>query len=449
MLKPLLSRLKRNTPLLMVTFVVAMAGALSMIVSHAATPSMSLEAENGVGTGITITNDLSASGGKGVKFGQTTVSSFVTRSGSTLQLNGQTFRFSGANAYWMGLDDNIRDGNGSPTYPTQYRVRNAFSGAVTMKANVLRTHTLGISVGCANCIEPSLGNFNDAAFQSIDYAVQQAGVNHIKLIIPLTDQWRYYHGGKWNFVHWASQAGVAGVTDTKSDLSRNAGNDYGSSSTEKEIEQQFYTNSTIQGYYKDYISHILNHVNQYTGVALKNDPTVLAWETGNELFDAPTSWTQMIASHIKNTVGAKQLVADGSAASGLHTSSGALTATDVDIIGNHFYDYPSGLDTAWMAQDANLVKQNNKAYMVGEYGWSISGRSNFLSALLNNSAVSGDLYWALLPYKEDGTPEPHASLNYGSDDVPMYVPGVDSTMQSAISELTAHATAMRANNAAQ
>jgi len=39
---------------------------------------------------------------------------------------------------------------------------------------------------------------------------------------------------------------------------------------------------------------LLNHVNTYTCLAYKNDPTIMAWETGNEL-DPPTSWTQTIS----------------------------------------------------------------------------------------------------------------------------------------------------------
>src|SRR2546423_1483049 len=38
---------------------------------------------------------------------------FVTRSGSQLLLNGQPFRFAGANIHWLGLDD-------STNYPSQF-----------------------------------------------------------------------------------------------------------------------------------------------------------------------------------------------------------------------------------------------------------------------------------------------------------------------------------------
>ena len=60
---------------------------------------------------------------------------------------------------------------------------------------------------------------------------------------------------------------------------------------------------------------MLNRVNQYTGLKYKNDPTILAWETGNEINMVPktgiSAWTDEISRHIKLTEGALQLVADG------------------------------------------------------------------------------------------------------------------------------------------
>ena len=43
----------------------------------------------------------------------------------------------------------------------------------------------------------------------------------------------------------------------------------------------------------------------------KDDSTVLAWETGNELYYPTYAWTVDIARYIKDEVGAQQLVMDG------------------------------------------------------------------------------------------------------------------------------------------
>lgn len=47
--------------------------------------------------------------------------------------------------------------------------------------------------------------------------------------------------------------------------------------------QQFYTNRTIIQDFKNYIEHLLTHVKQYTGLTYAEDPTIFAFETGNEL----------------------------------------------------------------------------------------------------------------------------------------------------------------------
>lgn len=82
--------------------------------------------------------------------------------------------------YWLGLDENVVP---NPSYPSKQRIREAMAIAVAMGqcyikrcsvsqaksgaftgANTIRAHTLGISVGCPLCIEPSLGYFNNQAF---------------------------------------------------------------------------------------------------------------------------------------------------------------------------------------------------------------------------------------------------------------------------------------------
>src|SRR5438270_7602403 len=111
---------------------------------------------------------------------QAVLSKFITRQGSQLRLNGKAFRFSGANIYWLGLDENV----GGIDYPTHFRVDDALATAQLMGATVVRSHTLGISVGCSLCIEPSQGNFNETALRYVDYVIMSAKQHGLRLIIP-------------------------------------------------------------------------------------------------------------------------------------------------------------------------------------------------------------------------------------------------------------------------
>src|SRR3954468_126952 len=68
---------------------------------------------------------------------------FVHRSGAKLVLDGGDYRFSGANAYWLALND---DG----TYPSTAEVDDALATVAEMGGSVVRSWG-AMSVGCATC----------------------------------------------------------------------------------------------------------------------------------------------------------------------------------------------------------------------------------------------------------------------------------------------------------
>ena len=80
---------------------------------------------------------------------------------------------------------------------------------------------------------------------------------------------------------------------------------------DQHLQDVFFTNINIVNDFKIYISFLLNHINPLTGLAYKDDPSILAWETGNELYYPTYQWTVDIARFIKDEVGAQQLVMDG------------------------------------------------------------------------------------------------------------------------------------------
>ncbi len=349
---------------------------------------------------------------------------FVTRSGSGLLLAGNRFRFAGANEYYLGLDDNVRDASGMPTYPTTAAIDDALMSAVATGATVVRSHTLGVSVGCSGCLEPRLGVFNDGALVAADYAIFRAGQLGLKLMIPLTDQWRWYHGGESVFTGWAGYP-------NDPDPSVNASN----STAQRASEGHFYSDPAVLSNFRAYVAHLLNHVNRYNALAYKNDPTILAWETGNELWTADAAWTQSLAHYLKHTVGARQLVADGSAADGMSVSGAAVDAADIDIVGGHLYP----VDVPWMLRDASVAAAHGKAYVVGEFDWTNpAATAALIAAVQGDPDIAGDLYWTLMPHLAGGAPEPHG------DGFAMYSPAVGGNMSVVLTQLTGHARWMAA-----
>lgn len=343
---------------------------------------------------------------------------FVTRSGSTLLVAGRPWRFTGVDMYWLGLDDNLTDAQG-PTRPTRARIDSGLAGAVAAGATVVRAHTLGISVGCGRCLEPALGRFDDSAFGPVDDAVASARQHGVRLMVPLTDQWNYYHGGKRTFTRWR------GYPD---DPSQNAA----TSAAQRESEAHFYTDPVVVADFQAYVAHVLDHVNPQTGLRLGSDPTIAVWETGNELWDAPVSWTQQTAAYVKS-LAPRALVADGSAATGKHVVDAALDAPSVDVVGGHFYP----VDGAWALADAAVAAAHGKAYVVGEYPVAGPGTAAFQHALALDRRVAGTLAWTLLPYQEDGTPEPHG------DGYAFHSPGATPDEVAQVAGLRLHAQQVR------
>lgn len=263
---------------------------------------------------------------------------------------------------------------------------------------VIRSHTLGANIGNPLTIWPEEGVVNNEAFNSIDWAVYQAGIYGVRLLVPLVDNYvstylptskkkkilltsrqDYFHGGKYNFLRWA------GFNLTKD-----------KDSTNPEI-QQFYTNSTIVSAFKTFIRTLLTHRNQYNNLTYAEDPTIFALETGNELLgpvwgdmDCPAHWVKDIAAYIKS-LAPRKLVFDGTY--GINKTH--LNIEEVDVYSDHFY--PPNNEKLQAGIDA--VASVDKVYFAGEFDWvGASGGDSlesFFEILENSPTVGGDAFWSL------------------------------------------------------
>ena len=122
--------------------------------------------------------------------------SYVYRDGAQLKLDGKPWTASGANVYWLGLDENVILPAGEPfyepfnaSYPTLGRITEIMNTLQTMGARTIRSQTLGVSVGNPLSVMPSLGVYNERAFKTIDWTVFQARQHGIRIMAPLTDNY--------------------------------------------------------------------------------------------------------------------------------------------------------------------------------------------------------------------------------------------------------------------
>ena len=342
-----------------------------------------------------------------------------------LLLGGQKARFFGANvANDIGT---VSSANGnayggtvvSGNYITTHsQVDAVLNSAQAMGMSVIKATLAVKTTNLVNAVQPTLGVFNTAALDPIDYTLQQCALRGIKVVIPFCEQ---YTSKPW----YVSVTGGGSVDN-------------------------FYTRTATINAYKAHISFVLNHINQYTGIALKNDPTVLCWATGNELLaGAPgypgySVWGDDIGHHIKVVEGALQLVQDGHYGfyDGSTVPAQLLSQTWVDIYEDHTYD--STRTPGWLAVEADSAHSYGKAYTVGEFTWTDKdGSGNALSWTLDSllSKMESDAnfdigtFWDLL-----------APLTNWGDKFTLHFPGDSSNspetaadMADRVIKLTRHA----------
>ncbi|KAI4999537.1 mannan endo-1,4-beta-mannosidase 1 [Hordeum vulgare subsp. vulgare] len=207
---------------------------------------------------------------------------FVRAQGTRFVINGSPYYANGFNAYWlmtMAADPAQRG-----------KVTSALSQAAARGLSVARTWAF--SDGGSNALQSAPGSYNENIFKGLDFVLSEARKNGIKVILSLVNNYDTF-GGKKQYVEWARGRGQA----------------IGS-------EDDFFTNSLVKAFYKNHVKTVLTRVNTVTGVAYKDDPTILAWELMNEPrcqsdLSGRTiqSWITEMAAHVKSIDGNHMLEA--------------------------------------------------------------------------------------------------------------------------------------------
>ncbi|GAA0971401.1 cellulase family glycosylhydrolase [Acrocarpospora macrocephala] len=339
---------------------------------------------------------------------------FVQRQGADLVLNGKKFHFSGTNNYYLH-------------YKSRLMTDDVFTDAAAAKFNVIRTWgwlDIGNQDGSNSVAGKADGvyfqywngtrpTYNDGAdgLERLDYVLYKARQAGIKLIIPFTNNWADF-GGIDQYVRWAG-------LDNHDD---------------------FYTDPTIRGWYKDWIDHVLNRTNTLTGVKYKDDPTVMMWELGNEprckgsgLYPPSatctpqtlTTWADEMTRFIKSKDG-KHLVgvgdegfrctdptsSDWTINCGEGVDNTALTKLPaVDVMSFHLY--PDGWlkdaawGTEWIKSHIQKARQLGKPSLLGEFGLRDKATRNVVyqewTEAVRSSGGTGWLYWILSGIQDDNT----------------------------------------------
>ncbi|MFF5214661.1 cellulase family glycosylhydrolase [Micromonospora sp. NPDC000442] len=339
---------------------------------------------------------------------------FVVRKGDRLFVDGRPFRFAGTNNYYL-------------MYKSRTMVDDVFADAKAAGFTVLRHWgflDIGTPGGSDSVHGPADGvwfqywdgekpAFNDGpdGLQRLDYVLYAARQAGIRVVIPLTNNWRDF-GGIDQYVRWRGA----------------------------EHHDDFYIDPVIRGWYRDWVSHLLNRVNPLTGVAYKDDPTIMIWELANEprckgsgVYPASpqcstatiTAWADEMSRHIKSVdrrhlvgVGDEGFFCDGPDAGhwtvncGEGVDSVALSRLPaVDVLGYHLYPDHWGTDAdwsvRWIERHNREAKRIGKPAVLGEFGWHDKATRNPVYKRWADTFIrtggTGLMHWILSGIQDDGT----------------------------------------------
>ncbi|KAL0360210.1 UNVERIFIED_CONTAM: Mannan endo-1,4-beta-mannosidase 2 [Sesamum radiatum] len=337
-------------------------------------------------------------------------SGFVQTRGTHFVLDNSLFLFNGFNAYWMMQ---------VAAQPSErYKVSNVFHEAAAAGLTVCRTWAFSDG-GNKLALQISPGVYDENVFQALDFVVSEAAKNKVRLILSLVNNYQDF-GGRPQYVDWAKNGGVRTSSD-----------------------DDFYTNAVVKQYYKNHVKKVLTRINTITGVAYKDDPTIMAWELINEprcqadySGNTVNAWVQEMASYVKS-IDNKHLLEIGmegfygdSISDRKQYNPGYQVGTDfirsnlikeIDFTTIHAYPdaWLSGKDDdaqmafmrRWMTSHWTDSRTLLKKPMVftefgkssKDPGFSIASRDSFLNAIYSNiyslarsGGIGGGLVWQLV-----------------------------------------------------
>lgn len=206
---------------------------------------------------------------------------FVRVEGTHFVLRGSRFRFLGANT--------------AVVHGPRHRaaLEATFDAVVADGLGVVRVWALGEQPSPGESWAPDYGfrvgvdGWVESSFEHLDRVLDAARTRGLKVVLVLANRWGDY-GGIPRYLEWCRPG-----------LPRVAGGGFAELAL-----PSFFASSQCDSLYAAHLERIVSRVNSRTGLAYRDDPTILAWELINES-DAPprhrpdlVDWTRRMASRI-------------------------------------------------------------------------------------------------------------------------------------------------------
>jgi hypothetical protein len=347
---------------------------------------------------------------------------------------GNQLRFGGINITWLGLrTDTGREAD--LRTPTAFEIDDVLNTVQALGSGYIRTVSLLASAGCALCVTPSVGHLNADALAHADHILKLAHDAGLKLVLPLAGSGRC-----------DAQGAAVYITDTQCVFAASRGLPPG----------DFYTDADVRAAFARHVTSLLNHINPETGLAWKDDPTIMAWENCDRCgagIDVAVlaDWAEWLGHTIK-AVDGRHLYENGAFAGRIavpgapdsaRPDAAKLGLPSIDIVGDVMAPAPGAPPDAFaVAQQA--VTAAGRVYVIDDYAWSPAHFASgddldaFFTAIVKNRDVAAAFLSDLGGHAEQGGWLPPAL----PDEPELYFPGAP-TREADLATMTPRARAVR------
>lgn len=327
--------------------------------------------------------------------------SFVKTKGTDFMLDGKPFYVTGVNNHYV-------------TFGSRQEVLGVLDDAVALGANVVRTFlqpVIGSLDGShatiwawhvrADASDLGVGGtyllywdhvagamgINDGpdGMAKVDFLLAESAKRNLKLIIAFLDFWDYT-GGAQQMRAWYGSADKSGF---------------------------FFEDPRTKADYRRWVAHVVERLNPLTGLAYRDDPTIMAWELMNEGNAAPESlrlaWSAEMSGYVKS-LDHNHLV--GSGHSGVLDQMSDLIVQSLDF--GTWHGYPLYYNLSVDQFDRTISKfceigaRAGKPVLLEEFGYARSNPdaadayTRWLDTLSRDRNCAGWVVWRLVSRQDSG-----------------------------------------------
>jgi hypothetical protein len=314
----------------------------------------------------------------------------IVRRGDVLYEGDQPFRFFGLAAPNLHQNEAQILPDFSNRFPDEFETRDVLRAMHQMGARATRCFGLSIVSPKDQGIPVYITGrraYNEAAFRTLDRVLALCHEYDVRVIIPLIIS---QHFSGWRGVEaFAALAGKTGA--------------------------DFWMDETVKADFRDLIEHVVNRRNTVNGLLYRDDPAILAWQTGNELtsyaYDRKldlkiwmpriTAWTVEMAAYLKK-VDPNHLVMEGGG-----DQAAFLADPNIDVISIHLYQFWAEragrpADLATRAKKVRTECRGKKPLIVDEFGLGSLDNLQRLMREIREDGIVGGLLWGIRGHRRDG-----------------------------------------------